>query len=124
MEEKQKDYSTGERILMAFVLFFPVLFLNVLAFFLGVAILCLLGSVLVLAIAGVFQFITGVAMVGIGIEKIFAMPMGACAVAGFGFANIGVALLLECIVCQVYLVWVPKLLRRGRGKEVFNEKTP
>lgn len=120
--QSEKKYTAMELILAISILFFPLLALNLLAIFILVLVVLLLLSFFVLAIVGVFELIAGVAMVGVGIEKLFAMPMGAVAVMGFGVCNIGVALLLECFVFWLYGVAIPQLFKRGLGKEVSNEK--
>ena len=74
-----------------------------------VALLC---SLLIVAFVGILELIAGLVMVGIGIEKLFSMPMGAFAVMGFGLVNIGVALLLECIVFWLYGVAIPSFFKK------------
>ncbi|MBQ8247919.1 MAG: hypothetical protein IJZ42_12360 [Lachnospiraceae bacterium] len=125
MEEKRADktYSTMVVILTVVILFFPLLAGQIIAIILilfGIALLC---SFLIFAVMGIGEILAGVAMIGVGIEKLFTMPMGAIAVMGFGLANIGVALLLECFVLWIYGVAMPTLFRKIRGKEVKDEET-
>ena len=120
--QSEKKYTVMELILAICILFFPLLALNILATFILLIVILLLLSFLLFAIAGIFELIAGVAMVGVGIEKLFAMPMGAVVVIGFGVCNTGVALLLECFVFWLYGVAIPQLFKRGLGKEVSNEK--
>ena len=125
MEEKRADktYSTMVVILTVVILFFPLLAGQIIAIILilfGIALLC---SFLIFAVMGIGEILAGVAMIGGGIEKLFTMPMGAIAVMGFGLANIGVALLLECFVLWIYGVVMPTLFRKIRGKEVKDEET-
>lgn len=123
-EKKQEQRnSTLEIILAICILFIPLAALNSLAIVTFLIVLALLLSILVLAVAGVAELVAGVAMVGIGIEKIFSMPMGAVAVMGFGVCNIGVALLLECFVFWWYGVAVPGFVKKIMGREVQDEKT-
>lgn len=123
-EKKQEQRnSTLEMILAICILFIPLAALNALAIVTFLIVLALLLSILVLAVAGVAELVAGVAMVGIGIEKIFSMPMGAVAVMGFGVCNIGVALLLECFVFWWYGVAVPGFVKKIMGREVQDEKT-
>lgn len=118
---EQKNLAL-EMILAICILFIPLAFVNALAILLFVCLLVLFFSILLLAIVGLGQLIAGVAMVGIGIEKLFSMPMGAVAVMGFGVCNIGVALLLECFVLWWYSVAVPVLFKKITGREDNYEK--
>lgn len=118
---EQKNLAL-EMILAICILFIPLAFVNALAILLFVCLLVLFFSILLLAVVGLGQLIAGVAMVGIGIEKLFSMPMGAVAVMGFGVCNIGVALLLECFVFWWYGVAVPVLFKKIMGREDNHEK--
>jgi hypothetical protein len=111
-----------ETILAICILFLPLAFINALAILLLLFLLVLFFSILLLAVVGLGQLIAGVTMVGIGIEKLFSMPMGAVAVMGFGVCNIGVALLLECFVLWWYGVVVPVLFKKITGREDIHEK--
>ncbi len=123
-EKKQEQRnSTLEMILAICILFIPLAAINVLAIIIFVFVLAILLSCLLLAVIGAAELVAGVAMVGIGIEKIFSMPMGAVAVMGFGVCNIGVALLLECFVFWWYGVAVPGFVKKIIGREVQDEKT-
>ncbi len=119
---EQKN-TTLEMILAICILFIPFAALNALAIVIFLFVLALLLSLLVLAVAGLAEMVAGVTFVGIGIEKLFSMPMGAVAVMGFGVCNIGVALLLECFVFWWYGVVVPGFVKKIIGREVQDEKT-
>lgn len=124
MDEKlsEKKYSPIESIVAVVVLFFPFLFTQVLSCLFIIVLILVLCSFLVLAVVGVLQLIAGVAMFGVGIEKLFSIPMGAFAVMGFGIVNIGIALLLECFVLWVYGVALPFCFKKITNREVKNEK--
>ncbi len=119
----EKKYTAMELILAICILFLPLLAINILAIALFIVVVIFLLSFLPLAVVGLGELITGVAMVGVGIEKLFSMPMGAVAIMGFGVCNIGVALLLECFVFWLYGVALPQLVRKVADREVGNEKT-
>ena len=121
-KKPEKKYTAMELILAICLLFVPLLIVNVAALAVLFFLLMLFLSVLVLALLGFFELIAGIAMVGVGIEKLFAMPMGAVAVMGFGVCNIGVALLVECLVFWWYVVAVPTLYNKIRNGEEKDEK--
>lgn len=125
MDEKTsvRKYSAIEIIFLVAVLIVPYIIVQVLSALLAIVILLLLGSFIILAIAGIFQLVAGVAMFGVGVEKLFSIPMGAFAVMGFGITNIGIALLLECFVLWVYGVALPFCIRKIVKREDKNEKT-
>lgn len=118
-----KKYSGIEIIFLVVVLIVPYFIVQVLSALLAIVVIVLLGSFIVLAIAGIFQLVAGVAMFGVGVEKLFSIPMGAFAVMGFGITNIGIALLLECFVLWVYGVALPFCLKKITKREAKNEKT-
>lgn len=118
-----KKYSVIEIIFLVVVLIVPYFIVQVLSVLLAIVIIVLLGSFIILAIAGIFQLVAGVAMFGVGVEKLFSIPMGAFAVMGFGITNIGIALLLECFVLWVYGVALPFCLKKITKREAKNEKT-
>ena len=118
-----KKYSVIEIIFLVVVLIVPYFIVQVLSVLLAIVIIVLLGSFIILAIAGIFQLVAGVAMFGVGVEKLFSIPMGAFAVMGFGITNIGIALLLECFVLWVYGVALPFCLKKITKREDKNEKT-
>lgn len=118
-----KKYSVIEIIFFVVVLIVPYFIVQVLSALLAIVVIVLLGSFIVLAIAGIFQLVAGVAMFGVGVEKLFSIPMGAFAVMGFGITNIGIALLLECFVLWVYGVALPFCLKKITKREAKNEKT-
>ena len=118
-----KKYSVIEIIFLVVVLIVPYFIVQVLSALLAIVVIVLLGSFIVLAIAGIFQLVAGVAMFGVGVEKLFSIPMGAFAVMGFGITNIGIALLLECFVLWVYGVALPFCLKKITKREAKNEKT-
>ena len=118
-----KKYSVIEIILLVVVLIVPYFIVQVLSALLAIVVIVLLGSFIVLAIAGIFQLVAGVAMFGVGVEKLFSIPMGAFAVMGFGITNIGIALLLECFVLWIYGVALPFCLKKITKREDKNEKT-
>lgn len=118
-----KKYSVIEIIFLVVVLIVPYFIVQVLSALLAIVVIVLLGSFIVLAIAGIFQLVAGVAMFGVGVEKLFSIPMGAFAVMGFGITNIGIALLLECFVLWVYGVALPFCLKKITKREDKNEKT-
>lgn len=120
--KSEKKYTAMELILAICILFFPLLIVNAVAIFILIFIVLILLSFLSLVVVGACELIAGVALVGVGIEKLFSMPMGAVSVMGFGICNIGVALLLECFVFWLYGVAIPHLVKRIIGKEVSNEK--
>ena len=118
-----KKYSVIEIIFLVVVLIVPYFIVQVLSALLAIVVIVLLGGFIVLAIAGIFQLVAGVAMFGVGVEKLFSIPMGAFAVMGFGITNIGIALLLECFVLWVYGVALPFCLKKITKREAKNEKT-
>lgn len=118
----EKKYTAMELILAICILFLPLMVINIFAIAILIIIVIFLLSFLSLAVVGLGELIAGVAMVGVGIEKLFSMPMGAVAIMGFGVCNIGVALLLECFVFWLYGVAIPHLVRKITGREVGNEK--
>ncbi len=128
MSEKteSKVYMAKETIPAICLLFVPALILQVIIFavsvFLWGIVLFIVGGLAALAVVGIFELVFGVTMVGIGIEKLFSMPMGAFAVMGFGIANIGIALLIESFVLWLFGVLVPSFFRKIKGKEAKNEK--
>ena len=125
VSEKQleKKHTVLELILIVCVLFVPYLIGNAILVILVVAVLLVLLSFLILALFGIGEFVAGIALVGIGIEKMFAMPMGAVAVIGFGICNIGVALLLECLVFWFYGMALPTVIKKIIGREDSHEET-
>lgn len=124
MGEKKAEQrnTTLETILAICILFIPFAILNVLAIITFLFLLALLLSILILAVFGALELIAGVALVGVGMEKIFSMPMGAVAVMGFGVCNIGVAMLVECFVFWWYGVAIPSLIKKIFNREVNHEK--
>ncbi len=124
MGEKQAEQrnTTLETILAICILFIPLAILNVLAIVTFLLLLALLLSILILAVVGAVELVAGVALVGVGMEKIFSMPMGAVAVMGFGVCNIGVAMLFECFVFWWYGVAVPGFIKKIFNREVNHEK--
>lgn len=125
MEEKRtdKNHTVMERIVLGVILVFPVIAGQLLSILLALALLALLCSFLILGVLGIIELIAGVAIVGVGIEKIFSMPMGAVAVMGFGIVNIGVAVLMECFVLWMYGVALPAMFRKMRNGGIKDEKT-
>ncbi|MBQ7766276.1 MAG: hypothetical protein IJ397_05475 [Lachnospiraceae bacterium] len=121
-KSEKKKYTLMEIILIIGILFFPLLAMNILVILLLIFAIMLFLSVVVLAVLGIFQLLAGVAMVGVGIEKLFSMPMGAVAVMGFGVCNIGVALLAECLVFWWYGVAVPAFYKKIMRREENDEK--
>lgn len=125
MEERitDKHHIAMKIVLMVVILVFPLLagqIISVLLFYSLVALIC---SFLILGILGIGELIVGVAMIGLGFEKLFSMPMGAVSVMGFGIVNIGLALLLECFVLWMYGVILPGLFRKIRNRGKKDEKT-
>ena len=120
--QTQKTFTSKENILIVIILFLPMLFLHLISIVLVYILVALLCSLLIVAFVGILELIAGLVMVGIGIEKLFSMPMGAFAVMGFGLVNIGVALLLECVVFWLYGVAIPSFFKKISGKEEKNEK--
>lgn len=125
MNEQQsgRHYSAMELILAIAVLYFPLLFLQALTIFLLVGVLLILAGFIILGIFGLFQLVAGVALVGVGIEKLFSIPMGAFSVMGFGVTNIGIALLIECFVLWLFGVAIPAFIKKITGKEERHEET-
>lgn len=119
---KEKKYSSVEILLLIGVCFLPCLIANLILVILGLLVEIFLIAVLLLAVVGVIVLLVGIAIVGIGIEKLFSMPMGAMAVIGFGICNVGVALLLECLVFWLYGVVLPHIVRKILHREVSNEE--
>lgn len=119
-ENKGKVHMNGETIVLFLVLLIPVLIVNIIELFLYVfliaVILFLVFGIIAFAVAGIFELIFGVTMVGIGVEKLFTMPMAAFAIMGFGIVNIGVALLMECIVVWLFGVLLPSLMKSVMSK--------
>lgn len=119
-ENKGKVHMNGETIVLFLVLLIPVLIVNIIELFLYVfliaVILFLVFGIIAFALAGIFELIFGVTMVGIGVEKLFTMPMAAFAIMGFGIVNIGVALLMECIVVWLFGVLLPSLMKSVMSK--------
>lgn len=118
-----KNYTAMELILAIVVLFFPAVILQAVTVVEFIGALTLLSGFLVLGVVGILELVAGVAMVGIGMEKLFSIPMGAFSVIGFGIINIGIALLLECLVFWLFFVLLPAFFRKITGKEVRHEKT-
>lgn len=129
MNEKteSKEYLAKETILAICLLFIPALILQLIILIVSVVlwgiVLFVLCGIVALAVAGILEFMFGVTMVGIGVEKLFSMPMGAFSIMGFGIANIGIALLIECFVLWLFGVLVPSFVNKIRGREAKNEKT-
>lgn len=121
--EQKKSNIRIEVVLAGIVLAVPLGLLQLLSSLLFVLVPVLLIGLVAVAFLGVCGVVAGVAMIGVGIEKLFSMPMGAIAVMGFGFANIGVALLAECVVFWVYGVGIPAFVRKITGKGEKHEKT-
>lgn len=119
---KKKKYSSVEILLLVCVCFLPCVIANLILVILGLLAEVLLIGVLLLAVVGVLELLLGIAIVGIGIEKLFSMPMGALAIIGFGICNVGVALLLECLVLWLYAVVLPRVIRRILHREVSDEE--
>ncbi len=123
MSEKKtgREYRALEIAFAVSVLSIPYLLVQLLAIFLFLLLILVLGSFLIIAFVGIAQLVAGVALVGIGIEKLFSIPMGAFAIMGFGIMNIGIALLLECFVLWLYGVAIPfgfrKIVKRGTKNE-------
>lgn len=119
-ENKGKVHMNGEIIVLFLVLLIPVLIVNIIELllyvFLIAVILFLVFGIIAFAVAGIFELIFGVTMVGIGVEKLFTMPMAAFAIMGFGIVNIGVALLMECIVVWLFGVLLPSLMKSVMSK--------
>lgn len=119
-ENKGKVHMNGETIVLFLVLLIPVLIVNIIELllyvFLIAVILFLVFGIIAFAVAGIFELIFGVTMVGIGVEKLFTMPMAAFAIMGFGIVNIGVALLMECIVVWLFGVLLPSLMKSVMSK--------
>ncbi len=125
MEEnnKKKKLTSGEIALAVILLLLPVFFLQILSFVLLMLIPFFLLALIALAVFAVFVMIGGITLFGIGISKCFVMPMGALAIAGYGLANIGIALFIECFVLWIFTVVIPAAFRKIRGnKEVENEE--
>lgn len=125
MSENQKSeaYTTLELILAICILFIPMLFIQIISVLLFIMVLIVLFSFLIVAFMGLCGLVAGITMVGVGIEKLFSMPMGALTVMGFGVTNIGIALMVECLVLGLYAVLIPALIKKviNRGKK--NEET-
>ncbi len=124
MSEKQtgKNYTAMELILAITILFFPILILQMISVLLFVGVLVLLLGFVVLGIFGIFELVAGIMMMGVGIEKLFSIPMGAFSVMGFGVINIGLALLTECFVLWLFGVAIPAFFKKIFGKEVRHEE--
>ncbi len=124
MEDKKtdKNHTVTERIVLGVILIFPVIAGQLLSILFLLALLALLCSFLVLGVLGIIELVAGVALVGVGIEKIFSMPMGSVAVMGFGIVNIGVAVLMECFVLWMYGVALPAMFRKMRNGGKKDEK--
>ena len=105
------------------ILFFPGLVIQAVTIVIFVTVIMLLLGFVALGFMGIFELMTGVAMVGVGIEKLLSIPMGAFSVMGFGIINIGIALLIECMVFWLFFVWIPAIIQKVTGKEVRHEKT-
>lgn len=124
MSEKQvgKSYTAMELILAITILFFPVLILQMISVALFVGVIILLLGFVVLGILGIFELIAGIMMMGVGIEKLFSIPMGAFSVMGFGIVNVGMALLTECFVLWLFGVAIPNFFKKLFRKEVRHEE--
>lgn len=124
MSEKQtgKNYTAMELILAITILFFPILILQMISVLLFVGVLVLLFGFIALGIFGIFELVAGILMMGVGIEKLFSIPMGALAVMGFGVINIGLAMLTECFVLWLFGVVIPAFFKKIFSKEVRHEE--
>ncbi len=124
MSEKQvgKSYTAMELILAITILFFPVLILQMISVALFVGVIILLLGFVVLGILGIFELIAGIMMMGVGIGKLFSIPMGAFSVMGFGIVNVGMALLTECFVLWLFGVAIPNFFKKLFRKEVRHEE--
>ncbi len=117
-----KNYTAMELILAIVILFFPAVILQAVTVAVFVSVLMLMLGFLILGFMGIFELVAGVAMVGIGIEKLFSIPMGAFSVMGFGIINIGIALLIECMVFWLFCILLPAFFKKITGKEERHEK--
>lgn len=121
--QNSRHYSAMELILAITILFFPLLFLQAVSLVLLAGVILMLVGFVILGILGLFELVAGVALVGVGIEKFFSIPMGAFSVMGFGITNIGIALLIECFILWLFGVAVPAFIKKIIGKEERHEKT-
>lgn len=121
--DAKKKLTSGEIILVVIALPLPFLCLQMISLILFTPVFLVLFTLIAMALFAVLVLVGGITMFGIGISKIFTMPMGALSIAGFGLANIGIALLTECFVLCFFTVVLPKGVRKICGnKEVKNEK--
>lgn len=125
MSEKQngKNYTAMELMPIIAILFFPVLFLEIVSVVTFIGVIFLLCSFVMLGVLGLFELLAGVMLVGVSIEKLFSIPMGAFSVMGFGITNIGIAMLIECFVLWLFCVAIPEFVKKIFGKEERHEKT-
>lgn len=121
----KKKMTSGDIVLAVLLLPLPILCFQMLSLVLLLMIPIALMGLIGVALFAVLVLIGGITMVGIGVSKIFSMPMGALSIAGYGFANIGIALLTECLILWIFTVIIPSGIRKvfGKNKEVKYEKT-